>query len=100
MSVYYCRTMDYLLTATTRCISFGRQLLYMKGYDGRPLGHVVFRQLFLFSSPSISHPFTLTSVPTLGDISGVSTRAVNNFWTIVFLSFVIGLYIYIYNVSK
>lgn len=57
MSVYYCRTMDYLLTATTRCISFGRQLLYMKGYDGRPLGHVVFRQLFLFSPPSISHPF-------------------------------------------
>lgn len=57
MSVYHCRKMHYLLTATTRCISFGRQLLYMKGYDGRPLGHVVFRQLFLFSPPSISHPF-------------------------------------------
>lgn len=90
MSVYHCRTMHYLLTATTRCISFGRQLLYMKGYDGRPLGHVVFRQLFLFSPPSISHPFYANIRANIRRYK----RGVNNFWTIVFLSFVIGLYIY------
>lgn len=54
----------------------------------------------VFSTVQFPILFTLTSVPTLGDISGVSTRDVNNCWTIVFLSFVIGLYIYIMYQNK
>lgn len=59
-----------------------------------------FASYFCFLHRQFPILFTLTSVPTLGDISGVSTRDVNNFWTIVFLSFVIGLYIYIMYQNK
>lgn len=99
MSVYHCRKMHYLLTATTRCISFGRQLLYMKGYDGRPLGHVVFRQLFLFSPPSISHPFYANIRANIrrykrGVNAGCQQLLDNR------VSVICNRFIYIYNVSK
>lgn len=61
MSVCQCRTIHYLLTATTRGISFDRQWLYMKGYDDRPLGHVGFRQVFSFPPTLMVHPLYANS---------------------------------------
>lgn len=55
---YHCRTIHYFLTATTRCILFDKQLLYMEVFDGRPLGHVGVRQLFSFSLTSMDHLFS------------------------------------------